>query len=979
MKYRWLVQLVGAFLIFMCGRANAQLVKSYTELNGLPDRFIVSGIQDPNGFIWLATLNGVSRFDGYHFQNFNLNSELAIASNRVHAIATDSNRLYVGHENGMETIDYGTYAIQNIDFSAYKIDEQRFSRQVVGIKVWNSRVLFITRTGHLFELIDGQPTLLYPRNSEAGLGEPIGIEVLENQVWLLLKKEKAVLIDLRDFSAQQIYYRTDKEYKKVTSNKDGIFLFNGKGAEYATQMDTIFTPVFEQEPEVHVAYKDYKGETWLVAKDRKQIIRMNGMGKAIAVNLFTSNQNVHIRGFFEDRSKNLWIYTSDGLYKLNNLPKQFSVYGNFKDTAYHNLIPSYRGVVEGKNSLFVGSYGGLYKVTDKVIKVSEPNNTYCPYKLILHKEKLWVATEGASLMEVDTQKLSYTFYPVEKSSQFSDWNYFVSAILLNDSTLLIGSYQGILTFNMHQKRYEHVQSTSNEGGINTDVARCFLKTQDGNIWIGTLKGIKVVDQNLKLVRSYSRETHKDWFASPAVNTLRADSAGNIWIGFKQGGIAVLDSKSNTFYRFTTREGLPDDRIADMRFENNRTLWISTNVGLSRLDIRTQKVSNFYVENGLPSNEFNHGSSAKLSNNRLLFGGINGYTMINQEVKSVDEQAQSVLLSSIEYSTKDGELSKQYGVSSISEGQVVLPYFNRYLNINFALADYRIPSKNQFAYKLDGYSKDWRPLKGEHGLRFAALPYGEYTLKIKGASSTGNWSEDELAIPIRVNQVFYKTWWFLGMVFLIVGSIVYYMVQMRIQRYKEIANMRMDISSDLHDDVGSVLTRVAMQAELLGEDLPKEHATTLNSIINSCRSAMTNMRDVVWSIDSREPHADNLVDKIAEFARIQFENSPIEYELKRSTQLQRLLLSPQEKKELFFMVKEALTNILKHSNGDRALIDIRFEKQNLQLTIKDNGTQSKAEINAGSGLRNLKMRAAKINADLLIYFDNGYVVQIQLKK
>ena len=610
--------------------------------------------------------------------------------------------------------------------------------------------------------------------------------------------------------------------------------------------------------------------------------------------------NVHISSIFEDAAQNLWLCTNDGVYVISNQEKLFNTFGMAEDTTYLNFIPSYRGFYQSNDSqLFICSYGGLYlKSSDSVIKITEPNNTYCPYSINEKNGLLWIATEGAGMMGLNPETLEYQFYHADSINARGAGNYLTVSKFLNDSVLLLGDYTGLFTFNIYRKQFAKVkiQGLTNESPM---VVKAIEKSISGLYWLATSTGIFLVDEQLNLKNSFTTETELA-LAENAVNVLLEDSFGNFWIGYKSSGISHLNVHSKTITHYTTDNGLADNRVAALQLEQANILWVSTNDGLSRLNIPNGKFDNFFTEDGLSNNEFNHGSSVKLENGDLIFGGVNGFVRINKGIKKTTPKNQQVFLSNVEFVASSGDVYRYMGQPKT----ITLPYSNRYISVSFGFSDYGISRENHFSYKMEGLDEQWRQIGTENTLRFAALPHGKYRLRVKGAPYNGAWGDGELVIPITVEQVFYKTWWFITLLFGFLGTIAYYIIQQRIKKIKEISQMRASISSDLHDEVGSVLTKVAMEAEILEEDVDDSLKQSMLNIAHSCRHAMSTMRDAVWSIDSRNVSIGNLFDKFNDHCQLLFESSKFSYTIKKHGNIEDLNLGLEEKKELLMIFKRS---------------------------------------------------------------------------
>ena len=195
-----------------------------------------------------------------------------------------------------------------------------------------------------------------------------------------------------------------------------------------------------------------------------------------------------------------------------------------------------------------------------------------------------------------------------------------------------------------------------------------------------------------------------------------------------------------------------------------------------------------------------------------------------------------------------------------------------------------------------------------------------------------------------------------------------------QKYK-LNKLRLDLSTELHDEVGSLLTGLAMQAELLERSAKGAQVDQLQRIATTSRKAMLNMRDVVWVADSRKGQWMHLVDRINDFALETLEAKGISYQL-QTTGIKEEKISSETKKELYLIAKEAIANVVKHSNASQVKIDLEWTSKVLKLEITDNGNSSGSEINtSGSGLSNIKMRAQRIGASVMFQQQEGFSVQV----
>lgn len=245
-------------------------------------------------------------------------------------------------------------------------------------------------------------------------------------------------------------------------------------------------------------------------------------------------------------------------------------------------------------------------------------------------------------------------------------------------------------------------------------------------------------------------------------------------------------------------------------------------------------------------------------------------------------------------------------------------------------------------------------------------------------ANGNESRAGLSIPIYVEQIFYKRWWFISLLALFVFGVIYLFFQYRLNQALAMERLRTKISSDLHDDVGSMLTGLAMQTEML--EMQTNHKidkNRLHKITTMSRDTISHMRDLVWSIDSRRDTFADLLERMQELAEEMLLPAQIAYSIDADVINPNRKINFNCKRNLFLIFKEAITNILKHSNADKVNVKISNKDEQCILHIKDNGRVETFESGSGMGLANMKLRCENINGQLTLDFENGFGVKVYL--
>ena len=311
--------------------------------------------------------------------------------------------------------------------------------------------------------------------------------------------------------------------------------------------------------------------------------------------------------------------------------------------------------------------------------------------------------------------------------------------------------------------------------------------------------------------------------------------------------------------------------------------------------------------------------------------------------------------------------------------ILISPYDSYFQLTWALPNYFKPEKNRYYVWLEGLEEDWTYVGTIPTIRYHKLPAGDYILHVKGADSKGNWSETELAVPIHVKPIFFRTWWFITGCILLIGGMIYAFAQYRLQRLLEMERMRTRIAGDLHDEVGSMLSGLAMQAEIMELDHEKSDPGRLRRLSEISRLTLSKMRDVVWSIDSRRDQVKDLLDRMRENAEEMLTPKEILFQFDLGELPMDKKLPVDERQHLFLFYKEAITNIVKHANATNVTIRFGQFDDHFELSVHDNGTSVATNtLSSGFGLQNLDMRAKKLGATFLLSKEEGFKVGLRMK-
>ncbi len=310
--------------------------------------------------------------------------------------------------------------------------------------------------------------------------------------------------------------------------------------------------------------------------------------------------------------------------------------------------------------------------------------------------------------------------------------------------------------------------------------------------------------------------------------------------------------------------------------------------------------------------------------------------------------------------------------------ITLPYANTYVKFEFAFTNPLAINYNKFKYKLSGLHSSWRMLKNTNEITFTHLPPGEYILEIVCSTDTDKRIIKTFKIPIIVKQIYYKKYWFILVMVCFVLLIFLCIRKYELFHIKKMEELKLKISRDLHDELGSALTGIAIKSNLLLEKIGlSSKQKVLIEISEQSRLAVDALSDIVWVIDSRNNSIQSLSERMESIMYQFLTPLNIAFKLKSLQNKKPLLINQDHRQHVFLIFKEAITNIMKHSNATNVYVSFTLDKKTLKLTIKDNGTIISDEYKTlnGNGIKNMTLRAKKINGKIQFIYDKGFIVEL----
>ncbi|MCX6120945.1 MAG: PAS domain-containing protein [Ignavibacteriales bacterium] len=510
-------------------------------------------------------------------------------------------------------------------------------------------------------------------------------------------------------------------------------------------------------------YQDPIGRIWIGTFDKGLNLIDRYYEKFITYRRQANNRNSlsneNVSKFLEDKHGNLWIATDGG--GLNYFNRDKKSFEHFR----HNE--------NNKNSLSSDAVLGLYE--DK-------------------EENLWVGTWAGGIDVLSKDRKTFKHYNTGNGSLLSNNVY--TMINDNKGNILIATNSGLNVYDPKKKRFfTYIHNESDENSLSFNAIIQLYRDSKDQIWIGTEgSGLDLMkkDKLGKVSFAHYRNdpTEPSTLSNNIVESIYEDSYHNIWIG-TSNGLNLMNRESGTFTIFRKEDGLPDNAIQGILEDNQGTLWLSTLKGLSRFNFKTKTFRNYDVSDGLQGNEFNGRAAMKSRNGEMFFGGRQGFNIVHSESILENPFVPPVYLTDFKIFNKSMNIGTEGSPlkKSIAETkEITLSYTQSVFSFDFAALNYTHPEKNQYAYMMEGFDKEWNYIGIKRTATYTNLDPGEYVFRVKASNNDGIWNEKGASLSIRITPPFWRTYWFYVILFAIIACVIFLFYQSRI-RARELAEQR----------------------------------------------------------------------------------------------------------------------------------------------------------------------------------------------
>lgn len=498
----------------------------------------------------------------------------------------------------------------------------------------------------------------------------------------------------------------------------------------------------------------------------------------------------------------------------------------------------------------------------------------------------------------------------------------------------------------------------------------------GNIWLGdddVLYRFNEHNFNYKAYKHIAGDLNSK--AGGSVTSIAEDAQHRVWIATQQG-LNLYDRAGDDFTLFTTSDGLSNNNVNSLAVDGDDNLWIATARGLDCMNMKDFSVKSYYNENGL-TDDANLNCLLANSFGSIMIGGND---LLN--IFRPDKLIKNMLPPRVRINTLKINNTRQLFIINGNDKHIRLRYNQNYFTVDFAALSFINAADNQYAYQLQGVDKNFVYAGNVRSATYANIEPGSYVFKVKAANNDGVWNNDGASIMLVIDPPFWKTWWFIALCILVLLLAAYALYNYRVNQLLQLERLRTKISTDLHDEIGSTLSAIAILSSMAvrQKDAPRTEAM-LEEIKESAADLMQKMDDIVWSINPKNDSLENLLLRTRAFAIRLFDARNIDYDIDIPEDIATVKLSMEKRQHLYLMIKESINNIVKHADCTFVKFTVRNNNNNFFLLIKDNGKGfDTAQLAYGNGLLSLQNRAKLIHARLTVSSGpgEGTTISVRLK-
>lgn len=948
--------------------------------HGLPEYFVSGILQDKAGLIWIATRDGLARYDGRQFKVFRRLSHgnHALANNIIRSIqpVSDTAMLLQLEDASLQVFNPVTekfgevIVVKQQGQSAVKLDNPTLSADEK--LVWGYNETQISCFDRQTKLIKTYPV---PTSEDAGPYLENTHLPYERQLLYAALSDRLIQFDKRKGKCRSWKHRLigvpgiiETYYGVPTLRRSSgeilisaahqLLLFDPKTQHFRT----IFIPS-TIDTRVGLIYEAWDGQVYFTYG--MTVYRLSHNDKVTAI---WEAPRIDYQNYFQalmvDRSGVLWIGTNgDGIEQidLQALPIKTHPY----------RVNFVHDVLSEELRLTVPTWAR----TDKFI-----------YQLRLDGNAPYMSVGITSWFELlrgepNEGKFQSILKRKRKGTQeeFDGGN---ALRVQSDGTIwMYDAHHGIIKADSTGKLLEKFDCPISINWVSS------IQPLGQTIWIGSEEsGLYAYDiLSRKIVQHLKYQPSANLtLPSDHVQCMVADPSNSaiLWIGTKEG-LSELNTRTMHCQNWSEEQGLPSGTINTLLVDKQGNLWFSTGKGITRMNPKTKKMRHFFTYDGLLDIEYRHNHALNLPDGRMAFGGAKGITVFDPLALTDSAQSIPVVLTGFRLANmpiEPGKIGSPLSLPINATETLLLQPHQNFFSIEYAGMQYNKPASLRYRYQLEGVDANWVEAGSQTLANYTQVGPGDYRFRVNAANADGRWSPLIKTIRIIIDPPWWRTWWFYLLATLLFLSSIYGLYRYRLAQVLKLQNLRNNIARDLHDDVGASLSSIAIYSSIV---LDQQGTSTFKSepllvkITEQANEIMGAMNDIVWSINTRNDAFEMVFSRMREHALQLLEAKGYTLHFDFDENLHRTKLVMEKRRDFYLIYKEALNNIAKYAEARNVWISVAVHNSTIELLIRDDGQGFDVSAVSGNGISNMKHRATILRGILRIVSEPGKGTTVHL--
>ncbi|MEO7992284.1 MAG: two-component regulator propeller domain-containing protein [Chryseolinea sp.] len=590
-----------------------------------------------------------------------------------------------------------------------------------------------------------------------------------------------------------------------------------------------------------------------------------------------------IQSIYVDNLGMIWIGTfNNGVFLLDVNQKNFETREEGITQSFLKDVEARSFAEDAQGNIWIAYYGiGIGKIDSKThalqsaVEINRKLSNKNVSSIICDRQgDLWLGTLGKGIYRINTATRKVVNYSIHSDGFGNDQVF----CLYEDRNGIVwaGTWgSGLFSFDSKKQKFVSATEYNQPHHIpNTGYVTAMTEDSGGIFWVGTLYGLYELKRKGDHSFVYSLhvpDTTTGCISGALIQAIREDKNKNLWVATGDNGLNLKKKNSSKFILYRTDKGLISNTIRSLLTDRQGNIWMGGNMGLSKLEVATNTVINYAVEDGLKSNNFYTNASLMSSSGKFFFGSNNGFDSFSPDSIHTHSGKPTIYLSDLKINNQsvrpgkiDSPLSKHISLTS----DIELCYDQRSFVIDFVALDYNHSTQYTYCYKLENFDADWNCIGTNHSATYTNIDPGHYVFLVKAANREGVWSESPLRLEITIDEVFWKTWWAVCIYITMLGLAIYALMKIRIERLKIKNQLKFEkLAREQEHELSELKTQFFT-------NISHEFRTPLSLVLMPLESLMdTNeapaqLRERIFTAHKNANRMMRLVNELADFTKLE---------------------------------------------------------------------------------------------------------------